>query len=147
MTQTNQTSEPAEPTAAPQPERAPPVQLEAPVRKKSKKKKKKKKKKARREYTWGLGLAQEYTRAANKAGLSLSRAAAAYWESWDKSWDESAHSKRNGGIADAPQNYARATARAFKQTSKGIERVAGALPKIKHMSLLRALFPPLWFIG
>jgi len=108
--------------------------------------KKKKKKKVKRRYSTGLGLAQESVRAMNKGGRSVSKALAAYWKEWDEGWDRSSGKKRNGALIDLPRNYGRTLSKAMDVASAGPREFTRALPKIRKITLLRALFPPLWFV-
>lgn len=107
--------------------------------------KKKKKKKKKMKYSAGLALYQQYFRAANKAGRSISSSINAYWSEWDRRWDSSARKRRNGGLIDAARNEGQALSRMLETASRGPVRYSRALPRIRKLTLLRLLFPPLWF--
>jgi hypothetical protein len=109
------------------------------------KKKKKKKRKKKMRYSWGLGLAQQYLRAFNKAGRSVAEAAGEYWGEWDERWDRSARRRKDGALRDLPRNQGRAISRGMRAAADGPKRFTAALPRIGKLSLLRLFFPPLWF--
>jgi hypothetical protein len=111
------------------------------------KRKKKRKKKAKRlKYSPGIGLAQAYVRAMNKAGRHLGRSAAVYWKVWDESWDRSARRRSDGALRDIPVNYGRALSASMKAAQRGPRAFTRALPKVRPFSWLRVFVPPLWFV-